>query len=224
MNFNRKLTVLDHPLVREHLCLMRKAETSARAFVASARAISVCLLFEAIKDIGTVSIVIDTPLGEATCQTIDPSRNICVVSVLRAGLVISGAAEELIPNVVTYHIGLRRDSAPRKIINYYDNLPTSFSAHGLTGIYICDPMLATGETACMAIKMCLAREIAEERVKMLCILSCVEGIGAVFKTYPDVTIITAGVDEKLDDDARIFPGLGDAGDRMFGVHRDIRLR
>jgi uracil phosphoribosyltransferase len=196
---------------------MRDAATKARDFVASARVVSMCLLLEATKWTRTASTIIKTPLSETACMTMAPTK-VCIASILRAGLVMSGTAEEIIINTVTYHIWLQRSTKTHEPTYYCDNLPDSFADSGITEIFICDPILATGGSACMAIKMCLARGIAEEDIKVLCILSCTEGLRTVFKTYPSVSIITACVDEKLDDNARIIPGLGDAGDRIFGTY------
>jgi uracil phosphoribosyltransferase len=192
---------------------MRNASTDAESFADSARIISAFLFYEAIKHFPVASTDITTPLERTTCMTMDPSKKICIVPILRAGLVMSGVLERIIPNSSTYHIGLKRNAKTFEPVCYYENLPNAFSSQ--TDVYICDPMLATGGSICLAVEMCLSRGILAPNISVLCIISCKKGIERVFKTFPEIKVITTSVDAKLDDKAHIIPGLGDAGDRIF---------
>jgi uracil phosphoribosyltransferase len=141
-----------------------------------------------------------------------------MIPILRAGLVMSEAMAKFIPNTSIYHVGLQRDSKTHRPICYYDGLPDIFENPTAMETYICDPMLATGRSICLATKMCIERGLLVENIKVLCIVSCPEGLKTVFETMPQIEIITASLDEGLDENGRIVFGLGDAGDRLYSTN------
>ena len=205
------LTVSRHPLVRERLGRLRAAETAPREFRALIHDLALMLILEATADLRLAPYALQTPLGPAVGERVVES--VAVVPILRAGLGMVGAALQLFPDAAVWHLGLYRDEASLKPVEYYNRLAR---VSPCDRAYILDPMLATGGSAVAAIALLRARGIA--RVGVVTIIAAPEGIEAVEAADPEVALHVAAVDDRLNDHGFIVPGLGDAGDRQFGTH------
>ena len=206
-----QVTVITHPLVQHKLTIMRKKSTSSGKFRRLAGEISMLLAYEVTRDMPTTLEDIETPLGSMKAPVLK-GREIVLVSILRAGNGILDGMLQLIPSAHVGHIGLYRDPKTHVAIEYYFKLPKGMSERDCI---VVDPMLATGHSAVAALD-----RIAEKKpksLKFVCLLAAPEGLDFVHEHHPDVPIFTAAVDERLNDKKYIIPGLGDAGDRMFGT-------
>ncbi len=212
-----KLTICDHPIVKHNLALLRDVQTRPELFRNCTKRIAEFLFIKASEDIPTKQKVIQTPMMPANVETIPESIEIIVAPILRAGLVFSEAACEVLPSARIHHIGLFRDEETLKPVTYYNNMPDQVDKAEDTYAYILDPMLATGGSAIAALKVFENLEIPEHNIKFISLISAPEGINKVHTKYPNVKIITACVDERLNPDGYIIPGLGDAGDRAFNT-------
>lgn len=206
-----RVKVASHPLVQQLLTKLRDYQTPATEFRVRALQISGHLLYEAMSDLGTREIGVETPVGSA--KGIVLSDYVIIAPVLRAGLVLAEAAQHLIPNARIYHIGLRRDETTLQAISYYAKLPDALPPD--SRVYVLDPMLATGGSACAAIA--LFHDLGVRTIHLISFVASPEGIKRVQDRFPDVRITTAAVDDCLNDHGYIVPGLGDAGDRIFGT-------
>ena len=202
--------IVDHPLVQDALIDLRDKRTSPEHFRRAATRISVLLAAEALREVGTKRITVDTPLGPADGQQIE--SDIVVVPVLRAGLGMLDAVLELVPSARVGHIGLQRDELTAVASRYYSKLPGSLRS---SFVLMIDPMLATGGSAVAGIQ--LLREAGAARIRIVCIVAAPEGIRTVEQHFPDVSIYTPVVDRCLNDHKYIVPGLGDFGDRLYGT-------
>jgi len=204
---------IDHPFVQHKLAIIRDVETGHKRFRELATEITQFLCYEALKNIRTREVEVQTPLAVARCRKID--TDIVVVPILRAGVGMLEGILELIPTARVGFIGLYRDETSKQPVSYYQRFPPQ--TRGGTCIVI-DPMLATGGSTAAAIDV-LKKEGAGQIV-VICIVTCEEGLAFVAKAHPDVAVYTASIDDRLDDNKYIVPGLGDAGDRLFGTsHR-----
>ncbi len=204
--------VCDHPLVKQYLTRLRDYQTPSADFRRIAIQLSKALAYEAMRDLGSRECDVETPVGPAKGTVI--SDYVIIAPVLRAGLVLAEAAQDLVPpNSRIYHIGLKRDEETLQAISYYAKLPPQLPAE--SKVYVLDPMLATGGSACDAIA--LFHKLEVKQIHMVCFLAAPEGIKKVHSTYPDVKITTASIDSNLNEHGFIVPGLGDAGDRIFGT-------
>lgn len=201
---------IDHPCVQHKLAIIRDIETGHKRFRELATEITKFLCYEALKNIKTRAIDVQTPLATAKCRKID--TDIVVVPILRAGVGMLEGILELVPTARVGFVGLYRDEETKQPVSYYERFPPQVD--GGTCIII-DPMLATGGSTVAAIDV-LKREGAGQIV-VICIVTCEEGLALVEKEHPDVPVYTASIDERLDDNKYIVPGLGDAGDRLFGT-------
>ena len=202
--------LVDHPLVQDALIDLRNKHTRPEHFRRAATRISVLLAAEALREVATTGVSVDTPLGPADGRKI--GADIVVVPVLRAGLGMLDAVLELVPQARVGHIGLQRDELTAVASRYYSKLPTSLRS---SFVLMIDPMLATGGSAVAAIQ--LLREAGAEQIRVVCIVAAPEGIRTVEQEYPDVSIYTPVVDRCLNDQKYIVPGLGDFGDRLYGT-------
>jgi uracil phosphoribosyltransferase len=202
--------IVDHPLVHDALVELRDKRTEPEHFRRAARRISVLLAAEAMREIASADISVDTPLGPAPGRRV--GSDVVVVPVLRAGLGMLDAVLELVPSARVGHIGLQRDEITAVASQYYSRLPGD-----LTGSYVVmiDPMLATGGSAVAALD--LLKKAGARDVRMICIVAAPEGIALVTEHHPDVHIYTPAVDQGLNDHKFIVPGLGDFGDRLYGT-------
>ena len=203
--------VIDHPLVAHKLTLMRRKETSTNNFRRLLNEISTLMAYEVLRDIPTQEIAIETPLEPTTGRVID-GKKLVFVSILRAGTGIVDGMLGVVPGARVGHIGLYRDPKTLVAVEYYFKMPGDLHERD---IVVVDPMLATGNSAVAAVER--LQEHAPKSIRFVCLLACPEGIAAMQSAHPDVPIYTAAVDRQLDEHGYIVPGLGDAGDRIFGT-------
>ena len=204
-------TVVDHPLVQHKLSLMRDKQAPTAQFRQLLREISLLLAYEVTRDLALEASEIETPL-ETMAAPMLGGKKLCLVSILRAGNGLLDGMLDLIPSARVGHVGLYRDPDTLVAVEYYLKLPDSLDER-LT--IVVDPMLATGNSAIAAVER--IKQEGAKRIKFVCLLAAPEGIAAFNTAHPDVPIITAAIDRQLDDHGYILPGLGDAGDRMFGT-------
>ena len=205
------VTVVDHPLVQHKLTLMRRAETPTAEFRRLLREISLLLAYEVTRDLPVELIDIETPVAPTRAPAL-AGKKLCIVSVLRAGHGILEGMLDLVPSARVGHIGLYRDPKTLEAIEYYFKVPEDIPERD---VILVDPMLATGNSAMAAVRRLKARGVRS--LKHVCLVAAPEGIAAFQATHADVPIFTAAIDDKLNDHGYIVPGLGDAGDRLFGT-------
>jgi uracil phosphoribosyltransferase len=208
---DRNIYVVDHPMVQHKLTLMRDKNTSTSSFRALLNEISTLMAYEVTADLAMQAVEIETPLEKMTSKMID-GKKLVFVSILRAGNGILQGMLNVVPSARVGHIGLYRDPNTLAAVEYYFKLPEDLSHRD---VILVDPMLATGHTAVAAIAR--IKQLKPRSLKFVCLVSCHQGIQAVHDRFPEVVIYTAAVDRHLDENAYILPGLGDAGDRIFGT-------
>ncbi|MGB5345178.1 MAG: uracil phosphoribosyltransferase [Woeseia sp.] len=199
-----------HPLVQHKLALIRDKETGHKKFRELATEITMFLCYEALKEVRTKSVTVQTPVAEAQCRKI--AQDLVVVPILRAGVGMLEGILDLAPTARVGFLGMYRDETSKEPVAYYKKLPKE-SKGGLC--IIIDPMLATGGSTVAAIDEVKASGAKD--IVVVCIVTCPEGLQAVESAHPDISVYTASIDERLDDHKYIVPGLGDAGDRLFGT-------
>jgi len=202
--------LIEHPCVQHKLAFIRDVDTGHKKFRELATEITKFICYEALKNIKTKEVVVETPVAPAHCQKID--TDIVVVPILRAGVGMLEGILELVPTARVGFVGLFRDEETKQPVTYYERFPREIE--GGTCIVI-DPMLATGGSTVAALD--LLKENGAENIVVICIVTCPEGIALVEKQHPDVAIYAAAIDERLNEKKYIVPGLGDAGDRLFGT-------
>jgi uracil phosphoribosyltransferase len=205
------LTVVSHPLVQHKLSIMRDKETSTAGFRRLLREISLLLAYEVTRDLDMTTTRIETPLEPMDAPTLD-GKKLALISILRAGNGLLDGILELIPAARVGFVGLYRDPATLQPVQYYCKLPDHLEDR--ISIVV-DPMLATGNSSAAAVS--LLKAAGAKNIRFLCLLAAPEGIARMQEAHPDVPIVTAAVDSHLNDHGYIVPGLGDAGDRMFGT-------
>ena len=203
--------LIEHPLVQHKLTLMRRKDASTRTFRQLLHEVSMLMAYEVLRDIPTQEIEIETPLEHTTGTVID-GKKLVFVSVLRAGTGILDGMLAVVPGARVGHIGLYRDPKTLVAVEYYFKLPGDLDERD---VVVVDPMLATGNSAVAAVER--LKEARPKSIKFVCLLTCPEGIAAMEHAHPDVPIYTAAIDRQLDEHGYIVPGLGDAGDRIFGT-------
>lgn len=203
--------LLDHPLVQHKLTLMRRKDASTNSFRRLLNELSMLMTYEVTRDMALQDIEIETPLETMTAKVID-GKKLVFVSILRAGTGILDGMLSVVPGARVGHIGLYRDPQTLKPVQYYFKMPSEIEERD---VIVVDPMLATGNSAIAAVEK--VKALGPKSVKFLCLLTCPEGIAAMQKAHPDVPIYTAAIDRQLNDHGYILPGLGDAGDRIFGT-------
>jgi len=215
------ISVCDHPIALHNLAIMRDKNATPELFRNATKRLAEVLFFSATDNLPTVNKEVETPLTNTVCKVIDPDASIIIAPILRAGLVFSQVASDLLPDAVVQHIGLYRDHETLQPVWYYNKLPKAFKNPQNTFVYILDPMLATGGSAIEAIKLYHSKGIPHENIRFICLLSSPEGINHVQKHFPDIQLVTAWIDEKLNEKGYILPGLGDAGDRTFNTDYEV---
>jgi uracil phosphoribosyltransferase len=206
-----QVKVIDHPLVQHKLSLIRRKETSTNEFRQFAREIGPMLLYEATRDLPVMLREIETPLERMNAPFL-AGKKLCLVPILRAGLGLVDAMMCAVPSARVGHLGLYRDPKTLEAVQYFCKMPDDLGARCVIAV---DPMLATGNSAVAALTR--LRELGARQMKLICLLAAPEGLRQVEALHPDVEIFTAAVDTRLNDHAYILPGLGDAGDRLFGT-------
>jgi uracil phosphoribosyltransferase len=203
--------VFDHPLIQHKVSLLRDKNTSAKEFRELVAEISVLMCYEVTRDIPLKEIELETPVGFARTKVIS-GKKLAIVPILRAGLGMADGFLQLMPMARVGHIGIYRDNKTLQPIEYYCKLPTDIDERD---VILLDPMLATGGSACDAVKFIKKRNV--KNIKFMCLIASETGVARLHAEHPDVSIFCAAVDEKLNDHGYIIPGLGDAGDRLFGT-------
>jgi uracil phosphoribosyltransferase len=206
-----KVHVIDHPLVQHKLTLMRSKETSTSTFRNLLREISMLLAYEVCRDMPTTLTDIETPIAKTKAPMLD-GKKIVIISILRAGNGILDGMLEILPSARVGHIGLYRDPKTLAAVEYFYKVPDSM---GDRDAIVVDPMLATGNSAVAAIDR--IKQSGPRSLKFVCLLACPEGVAAFHGAHPDIPVYTAAIDERLNEKSYIVPGLGDAGDRLFGT-------
>ena len=208
---DRKVIIFDHPLIQHKLSILRDKDTPTKDFRELVNEIAMLMVYEATRDLPTEGVEIETPCGIAKCQQL-AGRKLAFVPILRAGLGMVDGCLKMVPSARVGHIGLYRDETTHTPVEYYCKLPKDIEKRD---VYVVDPMLATGGSAVDAISQIKLRN--PRKIVFMCLIAAPEGLEALKKEHPDVDIYCAALDEKLNEDCYIIPGLGDAGDRIFGT-------
>ncbi len=208
---NNKIHLVSHPLVQHKLTLMRRKDASTSSFRRLLNELSALMAYEVTRDMPTHEIEIETPLEKMQSKVID-GKKLVFVSILRAGNGILEGMLNVVPGARVGHVGLYRDPKTLVAVEYYFKMPHDMQDRD---VIIVDPMLATGNSAIAAVDR--LKELHPKSIKFVCLLTCPEGIAALQKAHPEVPIFTAAIDRQLNDHGYILPGLGDAGDRIFGT-------
>ena len=203
--------LIDHPMIQHKLSIMREKETGSKDFREILKEISLLMGYELTRDLPLTDYEIQTPIRKMTAKKVS-GRKLAIVPILRAGLGMVDGLLTLVPVAKVGHIGLYRDEQTHLPVVYYCKIPEDINQRL---VIVTDPMLATGGSACDALAM--LKEIGCSNIRLMCLVAAPEGIAKVQKEHPDVDIFVASVDEELNGDAYIVPGLGDAGDRIFGT-------
>ena len=206
-----RLTIVDHPLVQHKLTHMREKTTSTAGFRRLLREISQLLAYEVTRDLALTTKPIETPMGEMDAPVL-AGKKLALISILRAGNGLLDGVLELVPSARVGFVGLYRDEETLQPVQYYFKVPDGL---GDRTVIVVDPMLATGNSSAKAID--LLKEAGARDVRFLCLLAAPEGVERMREAHPDVPVITAALDERLNEKGYIVPGLGDAGDRMYGT-------
>ncbi|WP_428247305.1 uracil phosphoribosyltransferase [Ferrovibrio sp.] len=203
--------VIDHPLVQHKLTLLRRKEVSTAEFRGLVREVSLLMAYEVLRDLPTELVTIETPLEQMQAPLL-LGKKLCFVSILRAGNGILDGMLDLVPSARVGHVGLYRDPATLVPVEYYLKLPDDVSQRL---VVVVDPMLATGHSAAAAVSR--LKQAGATQIKFVCLLTVPEGLRVFHDNHPDVPVYTASIDRQLDDHGYIRPGLGDAGDRLYGT-------
>lgn len=210
--FDLKVNVIDHPLIQHKLTMMRKKETGTKDFRELLEEISMLMTYEITRDFPLKDVEIETPVAKCVGKELADTRKVCVVPILRAGLGLQSGVVNMIPAAKIGHIGLYRDPETLKPVEYYCKMPSDIAERTML---VVDPMLATGGSAAAAITM--LKEKGAKKLILMCLVAAPEGVKVINDEHPDVPVYVASVDEKLNEHGYIVPGLGDAGDRIFGT-------
>lgn len=207
----RHVHLIDHPLVQHKLTLMRRKDASTSTFRTLLNELSSLMAYEVTRDMPLQDFEIETPLETMTGRVID-GKKLVFVSILRAGNGILEGMLSMVPSARVGHIGLYRDPATLEPVEYYFKMPQDMAERD---VIVVDPMLATGNSAIAAISR--VKQLSPRSIKFVCLLTCPEGVAALQKAHPDVPIYTTAIDRQLNEHGYILPGLGDAGDRIYGT-------
>ena len=205
------VTVVTHPLVQHKLSVMRDVHTGVKEFRELASEVSLLLAYEAMRDLEVTQEEVTTPITTAEFPMLS-GKKLALVAILRAGLIMTDSIVQLVPAAKVGHIGLYRDPETLEPVAYYNKLPTDIAERR---VFLTDPMLATGGSASAAIASLKAAGATS--IKLMCILAAPEGVAVIERDHPDVEIVVAALDSHLNDHGYIVPGLGDAGDRIYGT-------
>ncbi|KPC75759.1 uracil phosphoribosyltransferase [Thermoactinomyces vulgaris] len=203
--------VFDHPLIQHKLTFIRDKHTGTKEFRELVDEVSALMAYEITRDMPLREVEVETPVAKAKCKVLE-GKKLGLVPILRAGLGMVDGILKLIPTAKVGHLGLYRDPETLEPVQYYSKMPSDI---GERELIVIDPMLATGGSASAGIR--ILKEMGAKQIKLMCLIAAPEGVDRVQKDHPDVDIYVAAIDEKLDEKSYIIPGLGDAGDRLFGT-------
>lgn len=206
-----KVTQINHPLILHKLAIIRDKKTGSKDFRELVEEVSMLMAYEVTRDLATEEVEIETPICKTKCKMLS-GKKVAIVPILRAGLGMVDGMLALVPNAKVGHVGLYRDPETHIPVEYYCKLPTDIVKRQ---VFVVDPMLATGGSAIAAIDF--IKDKGAKDIIFMCLIASPEGIEALQKAHPDVDIFIAAKDEKLNENAYIIPGLGDAGDRLYGT-------
>lgn|SRR5574344_497070 len=216
MEYNN-VNVIKNPVICQSLCTMRDKDTDSQSVRIATRKITRVLLYEASKNLPLVEREITTPLTTFKTKDIDSDIKIIISPILRAGLIFTDEAIDILPDACIRHIGMYRDEKTLKPVWYYNKVPMATPNPEKFYVYITDPMLATGNSLLEAIRLYADKGIPVKNIKCICIIAAPQGIELIHKEFPDIEITTAAVDDHLNEKGYIVPGMGDAGDRIFNT-------
>jgi len=208
-----KFNVLDHPLIQHKLTMIRQKDCGTKVFREVVNEISMLMAYEVSRDLPLEDVEIETPLVKTTLKTL-AGKKVAIIPILRAGLGMVDGILELIPAAKIGHVGMYRDHDTLQPVEYFVKLPSDISERQL---FVVDPMLATGGSAVAAIDALLKRGAQPNSIKFCCLVAAPEGVKVLQDAHPEIDIYAAALDERLNEDGYILPGLGDAGDRLFGT-------
>lgn len=214
---NQNVKIINNPIICQSLCTIRDKNTDSQGVRIAARKITRVLIYEASKNLPLMDKNIETPVSKCTVKDIADDITIIISPILRAGLIFTDEAIDILPDARIRHIGMYRDEQTLKPIWYYNKVPMVTQNPEKFYVYITDPMLATGNSMLEAVKLYANKNIPIKNIKSLNIIAAPEGIELLHKEFPELEIITAAVDERLNENGYIIPGLGDAGDRIFNT-------
>ncbi|MDW8017013.1 MAG: uracil phosphoribosyltransferase [Thermus sp.] len=206
-----RITLVDHPLVQHKLAHLRDKRTGAKDFRELAEELSLLMAYEAMRDLELRETLVETPVAPAQVKVLS-GKKLALVAILRAGLVMVEGILKLVPHARVGHIGLYRDPESLKPVQYYAKLPPDIAERR---VFLLDPMLATGGSASHALGLLKAR--GAKGVKLMCLIAAPEGLERIRQDHPDTEVVVAAIDERLNEHGYIVPGLGDAGDRIYGT-------
>ena len=214
---NSNVFVVEHPLCCHNLSIIRNKNSTAEVFRNAVKRITYLLFYKATENLELEDMTVETPLEVCNCKTISTKKEIIIAPILRAGLIFSDIANEIMPFATVRHIGMYRDEKTLQPVWYYNKIPVEFENPENEIILLLDPMLATGNSAIESIKLFVNKKVPQKNIKFVSLISAPEGLENVHEKYPDVDIITASIDKCLNSSGYIRPGLGDAGDRIFNT-------
>ena len=211
------LKIISNPIINQSLCTIRAKDTDTQGVRLAARKLTRILLYEATKNLPQKDIEVETPLTKFVTQTINPDITIIISPILRAGLIFTDEAVDILPQATIRHIGMYRDEKTLKPVWYYNKVPMPVDKPEDYYVYITDPMLATGNSLLEAIRLYVEKGIPEKNICCVCMIASPFGVEAIFNEFPSVTLIVASVDSHLNERGYIVPGMGDAGDRIYNT-------
>lgn len=212
-----KVKVLNHPIISHNLSIIRNEKSDCEQFKNAVRRITYSLVYEATSSLPMMKKEVKTPLTTTTCDVFDENAQLIIAPILRAGMIFCEVAQDLLPFANVHHLGMYRDEKTLEPVWYYDKRKEIKEDKDKVRVIILDPMLATGNSAVYAIKNFIAKGVKEENIVFMSLISSPEGVKKVTSSTPKVQIITAALDEKLNEKGYIVPGLGDAGDRIYNT-------
>ena len=213
----KNITVLNHPLIKHNLAILRNKDTNCELFNMALKRITYALFFEATKNLPTKTVNIETPITSTENEVVSDEIDVIVAPILRAGLVFSDIAQTMLPFAHVHHLGMYRNEETLEPIWYYNKMKGKFKNPESTYVFILDPMLATGNSGYDAVHNFVKQGIKIENIVFMSLISAPEGLKRMSESYPDLRIVTAQLDLHLNERGYIVPGLGDAGDRIFNT-------
>ncbi len=211
------ISVLKHPVIEDNLAIIRDKNTDSERFKNAVRKISYSLILEASKNLPMVEKTVETPLVTTKCRVIDKSIQVIIAPILRAGLIFSEAASELLPFSNIHHVGMYRNEETLEPVWYYDKKKNIIDNKDKVFVIILDPMLATGNSAVDTIENFIKKGAKEENITFVSLIAAPNGVSNIQENYSKVKIVTASLDDSINEKGYILPGLGDAGDRIFNT-------